>query len=378
MMRVASLLAALALCVSTADAQDDSLSDKQRNIVTVAAFTASGDIPKLKVASNEALDAGLTINEIKEVLVQMYAYAGFPRSLNGINAFNDVVKHRQASGKKDMTGPAPSPLPAKKSSLELGGEIRTRLTGTTAVAEYAKFVPVIDEFLRAHLFGDIFGRDNLDYQSREIATIAALATLEGVEPQLRSHFNVGMNVGLTEAQLEDVVELIDSRIDSKKAADAERVLADALRTRPVRSASSGTAEASLNASSEVRGTNTEEEIIRLSRDKWRWMAERNMEALAALFDDQARFVHMSRTMTKAQELEVIRSGDIQYKHAEIQETSVQLVGSDTAILLNRIRLDAVVRENAVSNPFVVTEVYVQQSGQWKLGSLSFTRLVTPQ
>jgi 4-carboxymuconolactone decarboxylase len=127
--------------------------------------------------------------------------------------------------------------------------------------------------------------------------------------------------------------------------------------------------------STARGTNAEQEILSLSKTKWRWMSERNVDSLAALFDDQAVFVHMSRTMSKDQELEVIKSGGIQYKHAEIFETSVRFIGT-TAILLNRIRLDAVVRGNEVTNPFMVTEVYVQQNGRWKLGSLSFTRLVT--
>ena len=138
-------------------------------------FTANGDLPKLKMVLDEALDAGLTINEIKEVLVQMYAYAGFPRSLNGINTFDEVVRQREQQGKRDVMGRVPGALPADKSSLELGSEIRTKLTGSNAVAGYARFVPIIDDFLKAHLFGDIFGRDNLDYQSREIATISALA-----------------------------------------------------------------------------------------------------------------------------------------------------------------------------------------------------------
>lgn len=125
-----------------------------------------------------------------------------------------------------------------------------------------------------------------------------------------------------------------------------------------------------------RGTNAEQEILDLSKTKWRWMSERKVDSLAALFDDQAVFVHMGGTMSRNQELEVIASGGIHYKHAEIFETSVRFIGS-TAILLNRIRLDAVVGGNEVSNPFMVTEVYVQQNGTWKLGSLSFTRLLTP-
>src|SRR5687768_16548884 len=111
----------------------------------------------------------------------------------------------------------------------------------------------------------------------------------------------------------------------------------------------------------VTRTKAEQEILRLSRDKWRWMAERKVDTLAALFHNEAVFVHMGGTMTRAQELDVIRGGGIQYKHAEIQEASVRFVG-ETAIVLNRIRLTAVVGGNEVVNPFVVTEVYVRQNG----------------
>lgn len=120
----------------------------------------------------------------------------------------------------------------------------------------------------------------------------------------------------------------------------------------------------------------EQEVISLSKEKWRWMSERNVDSLATLFHDDAVFVHMGGTMSKSQELEVIRSGGIHYKSAEIQDVSVKLIGT-TAILLNRIRLVAVVGGKEVTNPFVVTEVYVQQGGTWKLGSMSFTRLLAP-
>src|SRR6266536_845477 len=122
-------------------------------------------------------------------------------------------------------------------------------------------------------------------------------------------------------------------------------------------------------------TSAEQEILSLSKTKWRWMSERKVDSLAALFDKEAVFVHMGATMSKNQELDVIRSGAIQYKTVDIQEASVRFMGT-TAILLNKIRLVAVVGGNEVTNPFVVTEVYVQQGGTWKLGSLSFTRLLT--
>ena len=120
-------------------------------------------------------------------------------------------------------------------------------------------------------------------------------------------------------------------------------------------------------------TKAEQEVIDLSKDKWRWMSERNVDALTALFHESAVFVHMGGTMSRSQELEVIKSGGIQYRNAEIQSVSVRIIGT-TAILLNRIRLVAVVGGNEVVNPFVVTEVYVQLGGAWKLGSMSFTRL----
>lgn len=122
--------------------------------------------------------------------------------------------------------------------------------------------------------------------------------------------------------------------------------------------------------------NTEQELINLSKEKWLWMADKKVDSLANLFHHKAVFVHMGGNMNKEQELGVIKGGMIHYKHAEIQETSVQFIGN-TAILLNKIRLDAVVGGNEVTNPFVVTEVYVQEGGSWKLGSMSFTRLLTP-
>jgi hypothetical protein len=130
------------------------------------------------------------------------------------------------------------------------------------------------------------------------------------------------------------------------------------------------------ATAQAPATAKEQEILNLSKTKWRWMSERKVDSLTVLFDNQAVFVHMGGSWGTDRELEIIKSGGIHYKHAEIFESSVRFIGT-TAIVLNRIRLDAVVGGNEVSNPFMVTEVYVQQNGKWKLGSLSFTRLLTP-
>jgi Domain of unknown function (DUF4440) len=123
-------------------------------------------------------------------------------------------------------------------------------------------------------------------------------------------------------------------------------------------------------------TNMEQTIIELSKNKWDWIMERQLADLSNLFHEKAVFVHMGATLSKNEEIDVIKNESIVYKHVDIQETSVRLLDT-TAILLNKVRLVAVVGGNEVTNPFVVTEVYVQQENQWKLASMSFTRLLAP-
>jgi 4-carboxymuconolactone decarboxylase len=211
--------------------RNEGLNAKQEKIVTIASFTAKGDLDKLKPALNEGLDAGLTVNEIKEVLIQLYAYAGFPRSLNSIGALMSVLEERQKKGMNDQPGKEASPLPANKSKLELGAEIQTRLVGRPVTGAIYTFAPAIDRFLKEHLFADIFGRDNLDFQNREIATISALASMEGVNSQLQSHFNVGFNTGLTEIQMKSLISVLEAKVGKKEAENASDVLSKILRGR---------------------------------------------------------------------------------------------------------------------------------------------------
>ncbi|MBD1380972.1 (R)-mandelonitrile lyase [Metabacillus arenae] len=211
--------------------ENQGLNDRQEKMVSISAFTASGELKQLEKALNEGLDAGLTINEIKEILVQMYAYAGFPRSLNAINTFMAVLEEREAKGIKDELGKEASPMPTNKSSIELGEEIQTRLVGEPVTGELFTFAPAIDQFLKGHLFGDIFGRDNLDFKSREIATIAALANMEGVNSQLESHFNIGFNVGLTEDQMKDLISVLKDEVGKKEAKNADELLEKVLSNR---------------------------------------------------------------------------------------------------------------------------------------------------
>jgi hypothetical protein len=126
----------------------------------------------------------------------------------------------------------------------------------------------------------------------------------------------------------------------------------------------------------AQNSDAEQEIINLSKEKWQWMSDKKVDTLANLFHEKAVFVHMGGAWGKEQELNIIKSGGIWYKKADIHEVSVNVIGT-TAILLNSITLLAVVGGNEVTNPFEVTEVYVRESGSWKLGSLSFTKLLTP-
>ena len=129
--------------------------------------------------------------------------------------------------------------------------------------------------------------------------------------------------------------------------------------------------------SPAQDSTAEQEIINLSKEKWQWMSDKKVDLLDDLFHEKAVFVHMGGNMTKEHELNVIKSGGIHYKKADIHNMTVNIIGT-TAILLSRITLLAVVGGNEVTNPFTVTEVYLKQDdGRWKLASMSFTRLLTP-
>jgi alkylhydroperoxidase/carboxymuconolactone decarboxylase family protein YurZ len=222
--------------ISEAQTMDahQALSAKQHSIIPIAAFTANGDMAKLSTALHEGLAAGLTVNEIKEILVQMYAYAGFPRSLNGIHTFMAVMDERQAKGIKDAMGKEASPMPADMNKDAYGAQVRARLGGRDVIpppSGYQLFTPVIDTFLKEHLFADIFARDNLDYQHRELATIAALASMIGTASQLQFHLGAAMHTGLTEAQMKDFIAVLKAKVGTKEAESADEILGKVLRNR---------------------------------------------------------------------------------------------------------------------------------------------------
>ena len=123
--------------------------------------------------------------------------------------------------------------------------------------------------------------------------------------------------------------------------------------------------------SNAQNSETENQIKKLSMDKWQWMADKDVDKLAVLFDDKSKFVHMSGTRKKAEELEIIKSGSIWYKNADVKDVAVEIVG-DVAIVWNRITLTAEVRGNDVSTEFTVTEVYKRKKKEWKMLALTFS------
>ena len=204
---------------------DENLTAKQQAIPLIASFMAASDMPKLNVALNQGLDAGLTVSELKEVLVQLYAYVGFPRSLNALGELMKVLEARKQRGLRDAPGREPSrAVPTGDELVAVGRANQTRISGRPVEGPLFDFAPVINRFLQTHLFGDVFERDNLDWQGRELATIGALAATPGAEPQLRSHIAASMRVGLTAGQLRRVTEVLAQRGNAESAKRATEAL----------------------------------------------------------------------------------------------------------------------------------------------------------
>jgi 4-carboxymuconolactone decarboxylase len=215
-------------------AENGTLNAKQQSIAAISGLTAKGDLEKLKKALTSGLEAGLTVNEIKEVLVHLYAYCGFPRSLQGINTFISVLEERKKKGIKDVVGREATPVSSKESKYERGKKNLEILTGRVesgAKTGYAAFSPEIEVFLKEHLFADIFDRDVLNFMDREIATISALIALSGVEPMMQSHMAIGLNVGLSEAGLKQILTVIELSVGKNEADAGRKVLSNVIAAR---------------------------------------------------------------------------------------------------------------------------------------------------
>ncbi|MEO6817700.1 MAG: carboxymuconolactone decarboxylase family protein [Edaphobacter sp.] len=194
----------------------ESLSSQQQAIIPIAAFGAAGDMLRLDDAINQGLDAGLTVSDIKEVLVQLYAYAGFPRSLNALGQMMTVLESRKKRSIEDAPGRSPGrAIPTGEALLAAGTDSQTKLVGAPVRAPIFDFAPAIDTYLKTHLFGDIFERDNLAWSSREIATVAMLAAMSGTDSQLQSHLRISRNVGLSASQLRQLADILSERVDAE-------------------------------------------------------------------------------------------------------------------------------------------------------------------
>lgn len=191
------------------------LTSREQAIVAVASYTGKGDLEHLKAAFVRALEAGMTINEVNEVLIHAYAYCGFPRSLRAIQNFMRLVDERKANGIKDKVGREASVITDSGNRYERGRDVLAEISGVPADAPkagYALFAPVIERFLKEHLFADLFERDLLTYRERELATVSILAGVGGVEPMFKSHAAICLHLGIMPEQLSALLNIVETNL----------------------------------------------------------------------------------------------------------------------------------------------------------------------
>lgn len=203
------------------------LAEREQAIVTVASYTGKGDLENLKQAFVQALDAGMTVNEINEVVIHAYAYCGFPRSLRAIQTLMQVVEERKADGITDVIGRGASIITDNRSRYERGCDVLAEISGIPADAPnagYALFAPTIERFLKEHLFADLFERDLLTYRERELATVSVLAGVGGVEPMFESHAAICMHLGVTPEQLSSLLNIVEKNLGKTYSEPLRKVL----------------------------------------------------------------------------------------------------------------------------------------------------------
>lgn len=216
------------------DGSNITLTAKQQSIIPIAALTAQGELEQLKPALSAGLDAGLTINQIKEIMVHLYAYCGFPRSIRGLQTFMEVIDERKAKGIIDEAGADASPLNDERSKYDRGKANLETLIGRSLDGPhtgYAAFAPVIEIFLKEHLFADIFDRDVLTYAERELVTVSVISAIGKADPMLRSHLTICLNVGYTPEQLSEFVCILKTTAGKKEAKAAQAVLNEVFENR---------------------------------------------------------------------------------------------------------------------------------------------------
>ena len=202
------------------------LTPRQQAIVTIASYAAIGDASGLTKALEQGLAAGMTVNEIKELLIQVYAYCGFPRSLTALGVFKNLLSERMAKGITDHEGETASVV-SDIDKYGQGAKTLCELSGIPADAPapwYEDFAPGINRFLKEHLFADIFGRGVLPYTDREIATVSMLTALGGVEPMATGHIGICRHLGVTTPQLNSLLDIIKFNIGPSKTEPIRKIV----------------------------------------------------------------------------------------------------------------------------------------------------------
>ncbi|MDT0647623.1 carboxymuconolactone decarboxylase family protein [Zunongwangia sp. F260] len=218
----------------SAQTASQGLSAEEYSIARISAATAKGDLKTLQEALNEGLDSGLSVNKVKEELVHLYAYCGFPRSLMAINTLTEVLENREERGIEDKTGEEPTDL-KDGDKYKIGKEVLADLTGVEdrPKAGYAKTVPIIEVFLKEHLFADIFKRGVLSFKEREIATVTALLTMGDLAPMVKGHMKISMRLGVTEPQILQILKIIETDIDKRTALKGRKLFAEITSDDPI-------------------------------------------------------------------------------------------------------------------------------------------------
>ena len=213
---------------------ENGLSQKEKSIIIIAAETAKGDLANLKIALSDGLNTGLTVNEIKEILVHTYAYCGFPRSIRGLQTFMEVMNDRKTKGIVDPVGKEASVVKEDGNKYERGKKILATLTQTPApekLVGYAAFAPIIDTFLKEHLFASIFERDVLTYRQREWVTLSVISAIGDAEPMLKGHLSIALNLGVSPKELEEFIEVIQPTIGKNKSNAAQLIINEVLKSK---------------------------------------------------------------------------------------------------------------------------------------------------
>jgi len=214
---------------------EQAMDSKRQHITEVAALTGKGDLDKLKTVLIDGLNDGMAVSELKEVMVHAYAYCGFPRALRGLQTLVAVLDERKAKGIEDDWGRKASPITDTRSKYERGRDILVEISGIPAdapKADYAIQAPEIEVFLKEHLFADLFERDVLTYAERELTTVAVIASLgKGVEPMLKGHMGIALNVGITPDELRSVLAIVEKNIGRDEADGGRLALNEVLQSK---------------------------------------------------------------------------------------------------------------------------------------------------